>query len=142
MIGNDHVGLVQPFSGAKKTALGNMRASPARALALIRGNESADARRQLLGPGIQISVPAPVTQGLNHFLENRASQLLTRAQKLVGIERDQRISALIRQLMIQLEQTDIAASTLGQHSIKGQAAVPHNIRQVAEQQLLLQRHCR
>ena len=72
-----------------------MRTPPARALALIRGNESADAWGQLLGPGIQISVPAPIAQGLNHFFEHRASQFLLRAQKFVGIERYQRISAMV-----------------------------------------------
>ena len=95
MIGNDHVRLLQPFAGAKKTALGNMRASSARALALIRGDESADAGSQLLRPGIQIAIPAPVTQGVNHLFENRASQFLLRAQKFVGIEWYQRISAMV-----------------------------------------------
>ena len=132
MIGDDHIGLLEPFPGAKKAALGNMRASPARALALIRGNESADARGQLLGPGIQIALPAPVTQGLDHLFEYGARQFLLRAQKFVWIERYQWISALIRKLMIKLEQTHVAAPTLGQRGIKFEAAVLHDVRQIAE----------
>ena len=90
-----YVGLLKPFAGAKKTALGNMGASPARTLALIRGNESAAARGQLLRPGIQIAVPARITQCLNHLFECRASQFLLRTKKFVGIERYQRISAVV-----------------------------------------------
>ena len=44
--------------------------------------------------------------------------------------------------MIKLEQTHVAAPTLGQRGIKVQAAVAHDIRQIAQQQLLLQRHGR
>ena len=95
MIGDNHVCLVEPFAGAKKTALGNMRASPARALALVRGDESPYAGGQLLRPGVQIAVPAPVTQGLNHLFERRPRQFLLSAKKFVRIERYQWISAMV-----------------------------------------------
>ena len=39
---------------------------------------------------------------------------------------------MVRKLMIKLEQTHVSAATLGQRSIEFEAAVLHDIRQIAE----------
>ena len=44
VVGDDDVSLLQSFACTKKTALGNMRAAPARTLALICSDQSANAR--------------------------------------------------------------------------------------------------
>ena len=44
VVGDDYVSLFQSFACTKKTALGNMGAAPARTLALICGDQPANAR--------------------------------------------------------------------------------------------------
>ena len=44
VVGYDDVSLLQSFACPKKTALGNMRTAPARTLALICGDQPANAR--------------------------------------------------------------------------------------------------
>ncbi len=138
MIRDDNVCVVETFTSAKKTALPYMWAAPSRALTLIRRNQTTGTRRDHLRPGVQVTVPSPVAQRLNHFLQYRAGINLLRTEELIGVEWDEGVTAPLRQLMIQFQQADISPSTLGKCDIESQFTVAHDVREISEQQLFLQ----
>ena len=143
VVGDDDVRVLQAVAGPVEGTVRDVRATAARALALVSGYGEPVGVVDGYGPAVAIPVPVSARERIEHgaiLIEGVAAQ---GDLDLVGIQAQRVPPRLRRHEPIELAQAQIPAAAFGKHVIEVQARAFADIGKILVQQLLLQRHrCR
>ena len=135
VVGDDHVHVVQRPPGHEVRAIVEERTAFVGAAAMVRGDGLPHLGGRLVLPGIHIAGPIAAGEAVHHALVS--------AQMVGGGRGRQRhLPLIVAQPLVQALQANIAAPALGQCEGELDAGVGLEVRQVAQHDLLLQRHRR
>ena len=144
VIGDDDIDLLHALAGLVEHALLKVAAAAVAALDMVGGQPRPVLILQRLGPGVALTVPFVATERLDHAsVEFESGLIHVNAEAVIGKDLLLISHRLVfAQQVVELGQADIAAAPLGQREAELETGVAQNIRQILENDLLLQRHGR